>query len=146
MNKKGSEHINWNDRLTIEKMLKVKATRKQIAEAIGVSERTIYYELSRGKCVQRTSDLIDREVYCPDVAERKYQEHLRAKGPDLKLGNDHAFASRVEDLIVNQGYSPAAALKTMEADDEEYSTVICESTLYNYIYRGDVFLELGPPG
>ncbi len=144
MNKKGSDHINWNDRLTIEKMLKIKATRKQIAEAIGVSERTIYYELARGKCVQRTSELIDQEVYCPDVAERKYQEHLRAKGPDLKLGNDHAFASRVEDLIVNQGFSPAAALKTIEADDEEYSTVICESTLYNYIYRGDVFFELGP--
>ena len=144
MNKKGSDHINWNDRLTIEKMLKIKATRKQIAEAIGVSERTIYYELARGQCVQRTSELIDQEVYCPDVAERKYQEHLRAKGPDIKLGNDHAFASRVEDLIVNQGFSPAAALKTIEADDEEYSTVICESTLYNYIYRGDVFLELGP--
>ena len=48
MNKKGSTHITWNDRLTIEKMLKVKDTRAKIAEAIGVCERTLYYELARG--------------------------------------------------------------------------------------------------
>jgi len=29
MNKKGSEHIDWNDRLTIEKMLKVKGVTRQ---------------------------------------------------------------------------------------------------------------------
>ncbi len=34
MNKKGSTHITWNYRLTIEKMLKVKDTRAKIAEAI----------------------------------------------------------------------------------------------------------------
>lgn len=79
MNRKGSEHIDWNDRLTIEKMLKVGDTRKKIAEAIGVCERTIYYELARGKCVQQTSDYEFVERYCADVAERKYQEHLRAK-------------------------------------------------------------------
>ncbi len=144
MNKKGSTHITWNDRLTIEKMLKVKDTKAKIAEAIGVCERTLYYELARGKCVQQTTDYEFVERYCADVAERKYQEHLREKGPDIKLGNDHKFAKKVEELIVDHGFSPAAALKAIEADEEEYSTDICESTLYNYIYRGDVFLILSP--
>ena len=144
MNKKGSTHITWNDRLTIEKMLKVKDTRAKIAEAIGVCERTLYYELERGKCVQQTTDYEFVERYCADVAERKYQEHLREKGPDIKLGNDHKFAKKVEELIVDHGFSPAAALKAIEADEEEYSTNICESTLYNYIYRGVVFLILSP--
>lgn len=144
MNKKGSEHIDWNDRLTIEKMLKVGDTRKKIAEAIGVCERTIYYELARGKCVQQTSDYEFVERYCPEVAERKYQEHLRAKGPDLKLGNDHKFARKVEELIVENCFSPAAALHVIKNGNEKYDTDICQSTLYNYIYRGDVFLILSP--
>jgi len=144
MNKKGSTHIDLNDRLTIEKMLKVGDTRAKIAEAIGVCERTLYYELERRKCEQMTTDLVIVERYCADVAERKYQEHLREKGPGLKLGNDHKFARKVEELIVDHGFSPAAALKAIEADEEEYSPDICQSTLYNYIYRGDVFLTLTP--
>ena len=144
MNKKGSTHITLNDRLTIEKMLKVNSTRAKIAEAIGVCERSLYYELERGKCEQMTTDLEIVVRYCADVAERKYQENLRAKGPDLKLGNDHKFARRVEELIVDNGFSPGAALKAMEADEEEYATKICESTLYNYIYRRDVFMVLSP--
>ena len=144
MNKKGSTHITWNDRLTIEKMLKVKDPKAKIAEAIGVCERTLYYELARGKCVQQTTDYEFVERYCADVAERKYQEHLREKGPDIKLGNDHKFAKKVEELIVDHGFSPAAALKAIEADEEEYSTDICKSTLYNCIYRRDVFLILSP--
>jgi len=109
-----------------------------------VSIRTLYYELKRGKCIQQTTDYEFVERYCPEVAERKCQEVLRAKGPALKLGNDHAFAKRVEDLIVNQGFSPAAALIQIKNSGEEYDTEICESTLYNYIYREDVFFELGP--
>jgi len=143
MNKKGSKHIDWNDRLTIEKMKRVKSTNKQIAQAIGVSERALYYELARGKCQQMTTELEIVERYCPEVAERKYQENLRAKGPDLKLGNDHKFAKKVEELIVNKGFSPAAALRAIEADKEEYHTHICTATLYNYIYGG-VFMVLSP--
>ena len=139
MNKKGSTHITWNYRLTIEKMRKVKDTRAKIAEAIGVCERTLYYELERGKCVQQTTEYEFAERYCADVAKRKYQEHLREKGLDIKLENDHKFAKKVEELIVDHGFSPAATLKAIEVDEEEYSTNTCESTLYNYIYRGVCF-------
>lgn len=142
MNHAGATHFTPDDRLTLERMLREDFTRAEIAKALGKCERSIYYEINRGKCIQRTTDLIDREVYCADVAERKYQEHLRDKGPDIKLGTDHKFAKKVEELIVDRGFSPAAALKTMEADEEEYATDICVSTLYNYIYRGDVFLVL----
>jgi len=103
-------------------MKKVKSTNKQIAEAIGVCKRTLYYELARRKCEQMTTGLEIVERYCPDVAERKYQEHLREKGPDLKLGNDHKFANKVEELIVDKSFSPAAALQAIEADEEEYDT------------------------
>ena len=39
MNYKGFHHLTWNDRLTIEKMLKVRTAKAKIAEALGVSVR-----------------------------------------------------------------------------------------------------------
>lgn len=144
MNHKGSKHINWNKRLTIERMIKVGVSKPKIAEAIGVCLSSVYNELERGMCVQMTSDYEFVERYVPDIAEQKYQANLREKGPDLKIGHDHDFVKRVEDLIVNQGYSPGSALAEIRNSGEVYDTEICEKTLYNYIYRGDVFLTLTP--
>ena len=50
MNRKGFHHLTWNDRLTIEKMLKIGTSKAKIAEALGVCERTVYYEIKRGLC------------------------------------------------------------------------------------------------
>lgn len=82
--------------------------------------------------------------YCPEMAERKYQENLRAKGPNLKIGNDIDFANYVEQKIVEEHYSPAALLAELKAKPPQFDTTVCEATLYNYIYRGDVFLVLNP--
>lgn len=142
MNYKGNQHLKWEDRLAIEKMLKIKTPKPKMAEALGVCTKTIYNELNRGKCVQRTTEYEDIEVYCPDVAERKYQENLRAKGPDIKLGNDYAFAEYIENQIINEKRSPGAALAQIKIDGLEFATDICETTLYNWIYRGDVFMDV----
>lgn len=80
--------------------------------------------------------------YCADVAERKYQENLRAKGPDLKLGNDFALAEFIESKIIIDHYSPGATLAFIQEQGLQFDTEICENTIYNYIYRGDVFLNL----
>lgn len=123
-------------------MVKAKAKPAEIAKELGFCVKTIYNELERGMCVQMTSEYEFIEVYCPEVAERKYQDHLRAKGPDLKIGHDHAFANYVEDQIINKNFSPGAVLANIREEGLEFDTKICETTLYNYIYRGDVFLEL----
>lgn len=93
-------------------------------------------------CVQQTSECEFVERYCADVAERKYQENLRAKGPDIKLGKDFAFVEYIEDQIINKKRSPGAALAQAVIDGKNFDTHICEMTLYNWIYRGDVFLNL----
>ena len=110
MNCKGFHHLTWNDRLTIEKLLKIKTPKAKIAEALGVSERTIYYEIKRGMCVQQTTDYIFEERYCPEVAERAYRENLKAKGPDLKIGSNKDLADFIEEQIIVHHYSPGAAL------------------------------------
>lgn len=143
MNYKGFHHLTWNDRLTIEKMLKVGTSKAKIAEALGVCKKTVYNEIKRGLCVQQINECDFEERYCPDVAERKYREFLREKGPDLKIGHDYAFVEFVERKIVDEQFSPGAVLAVIR-ESQQFATDICESTLYNYIYRGDVFLELTP--
>jgi IS30 family transposase len=142
MNKKGSKHIRWEQRLTVERMLKEHFSKVDIAKAIGVSERTVYYEIERGKCTQQINECDFEERYCADVAEQKYQEHLRAKGPDLKIGKDHALANFIENKIHQERFSPGAVLHYIDANELQFDTHICETTLYNYIYREDVFLEI----
>lgn len=133
-----------NDRFTMERMLKVGSTKEQIAKALGKSVRTIYYEIKRGMCKQQTTELEYVERYCADYAALKYRENLAAKGPDLKIGHDHKLVKRLEELVIGRQFSPGAALAEIRNNGEIYDTVICESTFYNYIYRGDVFLHLAP--
>ncbi len=142
MNYKGNRHLQWEDRLTIEKMLKIKVPKAKIAESLNVCLKTIYNEISRGMCEQLTREYEFVQRYCAEVAERKYQTNLRAKGPEIKLGKDYAFADYIEDQIINKKRSPGAALAQAAIDATQFDTQICEKTLYNWIYKGDVFLSL----
>ena len=105
MNHKGAKHFTLNDRYTLERMLKKGFSKPDIAEALGKCRSSIYYEINRGLCVQRTTDLIDVEVYCADVAHQRYKKYLKEKGPEVKIGHDHALVKRLEELIVDQRQS-----------------------------------------
>lgn len=142
MNYKGNRHLQWEDRLTIERMLKIKVPKAKIAESLNVCLKTIYNEIARGMCEQLTSEYEFVQRYCPETSERKYQGNLRAKGPEIKLGKDYAFSAYIEDQIINKKRSPGAALAQISIDGLEFDTQICETTLYNWIYKGDVFLNL----
>ena len=140
MNHEGATHFSWNDRLTLARMIKEGFKKPEIAKALGKCERSIYYEINRGLCEQLTTDLEKVVIYCPEVAHRKYREFLAEKGPDLKIGHDHALVKKLEELIVEQHFSPGAAPAYIRNSGETYSTEISEKTLYNYIYRGTCFL------
>ena len=129
-------HLRWKDRLKIERMLREGKLPTEIAKALHVHNTTIYREIKRGKTIQRTSELVDREVYCPDVAENKYRANLAAKGPALKLGNDFALAAYIEDKIVNERYSPEAVLLKIKEEGLNFSVMISKWTLYSYISKG----------
>ena len=38
----------------------------------------------------------------------KAEENLKARGTQLKIGNDIAYANYIEDKIVNEDYSPVS--------------------------------------
>ena len=133
--------LKWKDRLKIEKMLKEKKKKSEIARTLRVDYTTVMREIKRGLTVQRDTNLVDREVYCAETAERKYQENLRAKGPDLKIGNDHELAEYIENKIADEGYSPQATLYKIEEDNLSFSVTLSKWTIYKYIDAG-VFLRL----
>ena len=134
-------HLQWKDRLRIEKMLKEKKSKAEIARTLRVDYTTIMREVKRGQTIQRDTNLVDRLVYCAETAERKYQENLRAKGPDIKLGNDHELANYIEGKIADDGYSPEAALHKIKEDGLTFSVTLSKWTVYKYINDG-VFLRV----
>lgn len=135
------KQITRADRLKIEALLKEKHTPQEIANNIGVHVSSIYRELKRGRYIHTNSDLTEEERYSPDIAEEKYQANLRAKGPALKIGNDHELAEYIEDKIANEDYSPGAVLGEIKAKGIVFKTTISKPTLYSYIDKG-IFLTI----
>ena len=136
---KSFKQFTYNDRLRLEVLIKAKHTPKEIAEILHFHVSAIYRELKRGQFEALNSDLTKEIRYSPDIAQQHKEEVLAAKGADLKIGNEQAFADRIEEIIINEGYSPAAALAKVKAEGYDFS--ICVTTLYSYIDKG-VFLNL----
>lgn len=135
------KHLSKSDRLIIDTMLRDGKGRKEIAERIGVHISTIYREEKRGRYIHRNSDWTETERYSPDIADQKYRENLKAKGPDLKIGNDQELADYIERRIVNDGFSPEAVLGEIKQKEMPFQTSISKTTLYRYIDIG-IFLSL----
>lgn len=135
------KHLSKTDRLRIEAHHRDGRTPKEIAEIIGVHISTIYRELKRGEYTHRNSDWTEEQRYSSDLGEMKYRANLAAKGPDLKIGNDHELAQYIERRIADDKLSPAAVLGEIEANGLNFSTSICVNTLYSYVEKG-VFLRL----
>jgi len=135
------KHLTWTDRLKIEKGLKEGLKPQAIADRVHVHRSTIYRELKRGTYLHLNSDLTTETRYSPEIAQQRYEGNLAAKGAPLKIGNDYALAQYLEKKVAEDGYSPAAALASIELEGLEFSTTISTSTFYSYIEKG-VFLTL----
>lgn len=141
MKRRRFRQLTRTDRLNIEKYMRQGMTKQAIADALGVSLRTVYYELKRGQYIHTNSDLTEEVRYSCDVAEAAHKYNGTNKGPQLKIGNDHELAAYIEKRIGEDGYSPAAVLGEIQAQGLIFKTSICKSTLYSYIRKG-VFLSL----
>lgn len=135
------KHLTWTDRLKIEKALKEGLKPLQIADRLHVNNSTIYRELKRGEYMHLNSDLTTEKRYSPEIAQQKYDEQLKAKGGDLKIGDDHELAAFIEKKIAEEGYSPAAVVGEIKRLGLTFKTEISEKTIYNYIDKG-IFLRL----
>ena len=129
------------DRLKIEALKKAGHDNKDVAAQIGVHISTIYRELKRGKYTHTNTDLTEEERYSPDIAEDRYRQNLKNKGPDLKIGNDYKLAKYIEEKIADEGYSPGAVLGEIKSKGLKFKTIFTKPTLYSYIDKG-IFLRV----
>ncbi len=135
---KSYRHLSFNDRLQLDILYRAGHTAQEIGELLGFNASTIYRELKRGRYMHTLSTLEEEERYSPDLAEEKYRKNLKAKGAPLKIDGDYDFISYIEEKIVEDHFSPYAALQSIKNQGLVFQTKICLATLYNYIYK-DVF-------
>ncbi len=130
--------LSWNDKLTIEKMLKQKYKAPAIARRIGCSTQAIYDEIKRGQVTIRDSELREITVYSPETSVARHEERVRHnREQPLKIGKDHALASWLVDMIGSKGYSPSAACALLgKTPETTFSCTLCRQTVYKYIDKG----------
>lgn len=133
------KHLTYSDRLKLEALLQAGHKVDEIAEILHFHRSTIYKEIKRGQYEHLNSDYTTEIRYSPEIAQAYMDNVLAAKGPNLKIDKEQEFADRIEEIIINDGYSPAAALAKVK--DEGMIFTVCVNTLYSYIEKG-VFLNV----
>ncbi len=139
---KKQHYMTRDERYQLEALLKAKVPISKIAKQLGFCRQTIYNEIERGAYIH-TCEWWDEVRYSADRAQQLHVRNQTAKGGQLKIGNDHAYAKFLEDKMRGvqedgsidrrKRYSPAAALAA--ARKAGYKTSVCTSTLYSYITK-----------
>lgn len=122
-------HLTKDDRVTIETMLNLQKTVKEIADYLGVDRSTVYREIKKGTYMHLNSEWIETKAYSCDLGQAVADERKTHLGKMLKIGNNIAFADFIEKKIVEEKYSPSAAL----AAAGNFDVKISVRTLYRYI-------------
>lgn len=135
---KKQHYMTRDERLQLEALKRAKIPVAQIARQLGFSRQTIYNEIKRG-LYPHERDYWTEWRYSADKGQDIHNKAQRNKGRPLKIGHDLEYANFLERKILQERYSPAAALAA--ARRQKFSTQICVTTLYSYITQG-VFYEL----
>ena len=139
MPRKKGGHLTWNDRLTIEKMLREGYSKPQIARYLGVHHSTVYDECKRGAVELVDSELRTYTTYSPEVAVAYHKRAVKNMEKGLKIGKDHDLARWLVEKI-SSGYSPAAACALLgKTPETTFSCTLCRQTVYKYIENGDLW-------
>ena len=126
-------HLTPTQRTQIDAFRRAGMKVVDIAKEIGVHYTTVYRELKRCTYEHLNSDYTTEIRYNPDGAQARYEANLRAKGPELKIGNDYELADYLIGKIRDEKYSPEAAIGEAEVCGWPFRVHICASTAYNYI-------------
>ena len=135
------KHLSQNDRIKMETMLNSGHKVVEVAEYLHVHRSTIYREIKRGEYTHRNSDYTEETRYSSDLGQKNHDWNAQGKGRNIKIGNDRPLAEYIEGKIIEDKYSPEAALAAEAESGIEFTTSISVRTLYRYIDKG-IFLKL----
>ena len=122
--------LTLKDRYYIEVELRRGTSVEKIADALGFNRASIYKEIKKGLCDQRQSDWTTKVVYLSDYAHMKHKETICKRGRKKKLNPNDDYLKQIGDKIVNEKYSPEAAMYSLSVKK------VCVKTIYNYIRGG----------
>lgn len=140
INQGKNKHLKYEERLMIERWYnRDRKTKKEIANLLNKSERTIRREIKRGMVILKDSEWRDLLRYSADKSHALYNYNLEAKGPDLKIGNDYKLKYHIENEIINNKKSPEAIIAEIEHNNLQFKTKLTARTIRNNIKLGNVF-------
>lgn len=144
---KKSEHLNYSERESIERMLGKGASKREIAKALYRDKSTIRREIKRGSVIQRKrnpyeskrpdhQEYIEYEIYYADVGQRRYEENRSRCGAKNKVIQCAGLVAFVEEKVLSSAkWSPDAAIGYAKAN-QMFETVVSTKTFYNWIDDG----------
>ena len=139
-NKKSSKykHLTYAERTMIETWYNSdKKSKKEIAELLHKSERTIRREINRGKVIVKDYLWRDKEEYSARIAQDKYDYNLTGKGPALKLDDDIELVKHIEKEIKENKKSSEAIVSELNVNG--FRINITAKTIRNAIKLGTIF-------
>lgn len=139
--KKKYKHITYAERTMIETWYNQdKKSKKEIAELLHKTERTIRREINRGKVIIRGYEWEDKEEYSARIAQDKYEYGMTSKGPELKLDQDMKLVEHIEEQITKEKKSPEVISKQL--NEYGFKIDISGRTIRNAIKNGIVFEKI----
>ena len=139
--RKKYKHITYAERTMIETWYNSDhKSKKEIAELLHKSERTIRREIKRGLVIVKGYMWEDIEEYSAMIAQEKYEYNKTSKGPELKLDSDIKLVEHIENQIVNEHKSPEVIVTELEIYG--FDIQICGKTIRNAIKDGNIFNKI----
>ena len=144
MKTKGQKNLTYTQRLQIETLYNAKHSAKEIAKAVGVSVRTIYYELKRGRYPHKSKvdtfwygvKIKYKQKYSAQIAQEKYNFNCTAKGRPIKIGNDYEYVHYIENRVASEKITAIAVWGQIKHLKLNFKTNISKTTFYRYIRLG----------
>lgn len=125
--------MTWTIRLQIEALFNTGHSTRYIASYLGYAPSSIWAEVQHG-----LYDHLDGKTwlyvrrYSAQIAQDYTDQHATAKGTNIKLGHNYAYAQAVAQQVA-AGRSPAHIVHGFKASADWTVSV---STLYRYIDKG----------
>ena len=139
--KKEYKHLTYAERTMIETWYNSDhKSKKEIAELLHKSERTIRREINRGLVIVRGYLWEDKLEYSARIAQDKYEYGMTSKGPELKLDADIKLVEHIEKEIKDNHKSPEVVSK--ELKDNGFDIEITGRTIRNAIKSGVIFEKI----
>lgn len=159
---KKSEHLNYEERKIIERILRAGANKSEIAKALRRDKSTIKREIKRGSVIQRRTnpyvsrnpgvpEYLEEMKYFADVGQRAYEKHRQNCGAKNKVIVCADLVGFVEEKILGpEKWSPDAAIGYAKVNGLFPGQSFSTKTFYNWIDDGlvrvkniDLLLKVG---